>query len=73
MKSILNRLYVKYLIWKSLQEMVANGEIESDYKIVYDKTKRQYMVDINPIVKPKEIDCIEDAEVIEDIDKGTTE
>lgn len=66
MKSVLNRLYIKYLIWKSLQEMVANGEIENDYKIVYDKTKRQYMVDINPIVKPKEIDYIEDAEVIEE-------
>lgn len=70
MKSVLNRLYIKYLIWKSLQEMVANGEIENDYKIVYDKTKRQYMVDINPIVKPKEIDYIEDAEVIEEELKG---
>lgn len=70
MKSVLNRLYIKYLIWKWLQEMVANGEIENDYKIVYDKTKRQYMVVINPIVKPKEIDYIEDVEVIEEELKG---
>lgn len=61
-----NRLYVKYLIWKELRLMVSNNEIEKDFKIIYDKTKCRYVVDVNPIVKPTEIEYIDEVEEIKD-------
>ena len=61
-----NRLYVRFLISKSLQDMIKKGEITKRYKIKFNKKEQKYEIDVEPIVKPSVIDYIEDSEIIEE-------